>query len=137
MKFIEVCRIFSGKVDVDTLKSLLAELVEVFPKVAIMGTTTAGEIMGDTLLDENIVINVTMFEQTKVITKLVTKNDNLFEAGKQIGTTFTKDNPKALILFGCGLKNKRTIDATELLRSLKNELPDTIIAGGQAGDRVH
>lgn len=127
-------QVFSGNSDFNTLKLLLLDLTDVFPNIAILGTTTSGEIMGDRLLEENIVINVTMFEQTKVITQLITQNDNLFEAGKDIGTRFAQYNPKALILFGCGLKNKRTIDGTELLHSLKKELPDTIIAGGQAGD---
>ena len=127
-------QVFSGKTALNTLQLLLSDLIEVFPDIAIIGTTTSGEIVGDTLLEQNIVINITMFEQTKVITHLITQNDNLFEAGKEIGTSFSKYNPKALILFGCGLKNKRTIDGTDLLDSLKEELPNTIISGGQAGD---
>ena len=127
-------QVFSGSSDLNILKLLLSDLTDVFPNISIIGTTTSGEIMDDELLEENIVINVTMFEQTQVYTQLITQNDNLFDAGKEIGTSFSKYNPKALILFGCGLKDKRTIGGTELLTSLKKELPDTVIAGGQAGD---
>jgi diguanylate cyclase (GGDEF)-like protein len=127
-------QVFSGQVTPAAIETLLNDLRTVFPNVPILGTTTGGEILNEQVLEYSIVINISLFEHTTVRTLLVDNNDDLTATGEAIGDGLKTFQPAALILFGCGLKNRRTIDATSLLSTIYEKLPQTIIAGAQAGD---
>ncbi|RLA19999.1 MAG: hypothetical protein DRQ62_11155, partial [Gammaproteobacteria bacterium] len=127
-------QVFSGIIEKVVIEALLKELKETFPHTPIIGTTTAGEILNSTLLEKTIVISISTFQCTTVRTILESNNDNLSVTGNNIGEKFKDTPPAALILFGCGLKNKRTIDATALLSAIYTNLPNVIVAGAQAGD---
>ena len=127
-------QVFSGLIERDKIELILDDLKSCFPNIPIIGTTTAGEIMGSDVMDESVIINICFFESTRVNTTLVTHNHDLVATANEISASFSNSNPKAIILFGCGLKDKRTIDATILLSTLYSKFPETIIAGAQAGD---
>lgn len=54
---------------------------------------------------------------------LIGQNDDLAAAGQQIGKTFAKNGPNAVIVFGCGLKGGRTLNGQPLLTITKAEGP--------------
>ena len=125
-------QVFSGQIDPLFIQQLLDELADVFPRVAVIGTTTAGEIFDQSATDQEVIINICQFESTQVQSSLLSHNDDLTQCAQLIAQQHHA--PDALIVFGCGLKEKRTIDATPLLNGLRELMPTTVIAGGHAGD---
>lgn len=127
-------QVFSGVQDTDVIKKCLHDIKAIVPDVSIIGLTTAGEIVDGESRENSINVNVTIFEHTTVKSVLITQNDDLVLAGQTIGETLRTDQTKAVIVLGCGLKDKRTINAQAMLTALQDVVPETIIAGGQAGD---
>ena len=54
--------------------------------------------------------------------------------GKSLVRDLAVTKPQVAIVFSSSLKDGRTIDVSPILNALYQELPQTIIAGGQAGD---
>ena len=127
-------QVYSGVLDQHRVKELHQQLTEHFPDVAIIGASTAGEIMDACSLDEQILINISLFENSIVRAHLVTHNEDPVVTGHDIASALCRQDTKALILFGCGLKNKHTINGGPLLEAIQAKCPKVIIAGGQAGD---
>ena len=127
-------QVFSGQTEKLHIETLLKDLKDVFPGVAVIGVTTAGEIVDGRVQEHSIIINITTFETTTVRSTLVHYHDELWVAGKEIANTLRSTEPKGIILFGTSLVNGRTLDATALLNSIQNSLPGVIIGGAQAGD---
>ena len=127
-------QVFSGVLDQPLIHGLISEFNELFPGVSMIGTSTAGEIMNAESLEQTVVINFTLFAHSRVRSVLVTRNDDLTAAGRQIGDVLDQDDVKAAVVFGCGLKAGKTINGEPLLRAIQSELPGVVIAGGQAGD---
>lgn len=127
-------QVFSGYIQKTQIEQLLHELKDVFPKTAIIGTTTAGEILDGRVAENTVVVNISFFDSTAVKTTLVDRYDDLVVAGKTLAMNLASSAPKAIILFGCSIKDGFKIDATPMLAALYEALPQTIISGGQAGD---
>jgi hypothetical protein len=87
-------QVFSGVTDEPTISKLIRELGQVFPAAPVLGTTTAGEIVDGVSLERTITINVTRFESTRVRTALVTQNEDLLSAGRQLGSSLRTDAAK-------------------------------------------
>ncbi len=131
LAFIQV---FSGILDQDRIRVLQGDLKEIFPGVPVIGTSTAGEIRDGVVEEGSIVVNISVMQASTARSAMITQNDDLDAAGRQLGRELTDAAPKAVIVFGCGLKNRRTIDASPLLAALGETLPGVVIAGAQAGD---
>lgn len=127
-------QVFSGHIQKAQIEQLLHELKDVFPDVPVLGTTTAGEILDDQVKENTVVINFSFFETTTVRTTFVDQYDDLWAAGKILAHRLNPANPKAIILFGCSIKNGHKIDASPVLSTLYDSFPEAVIAGGQAGD---
>lgn len=127
-------QVFCGKPDEEYISNLLGELQTEFPDVSIVGTTTAGEIMGGESLDECTIISITAFNDTEVSSKLLTQNEDLETGGATLAECKDKESIRLAILFGCGIKNGGAINGEPLLESFQQNCPNTIIVGGQAGD---
>ncbi len=127
-------QVFSGVQDTAVIQACLETIKDALPGASIIGVTTAGEIVDGKSLDGTININVTRFEHTKVKSVLIEENSDLALAGKTIGERLKTDRLKAVIVLGCGIKDGHTINAQAMLSALQKEIPDVIIAGGQAGD---
>ena len=127
-------QVFCGVPDTKVAENLIEEIRSSFPGTAIIGTSTAGEIMDGQALDEEIIVSFSFFSHTRVRTTLITRNDDLAQAGKDIATSVKQEDTKALILFGCGLKEGKLINGTPLLADIHSRMPGVVIAGAQAGD---
>jgi len=127
-------QVFSGELDQAVIGQLLVDLRDLFPGVAVVGTSTAGEIVDAESVENSILVNFTLFERSRVKSALVTQNNDLDRAGRELAKALKQDHTQALIVLGCGLKNKYTINGEPLLRALHDEMGDVILAGGQAGD---
>lgn len=125
---------FCGVPTEEYLAELLASLVGTFPDAAIIGTTTAGEIINDASLDQTTVISFTRFDSTHVRSALALQNEDLFHAGQQLGSEVGRPDTKLAILFGCGIKNGGAINGEPLLAGFQEACPGVMVAGAQAGD---
>ncbi|MEM9906679.1 MAG: diguanylate cyclase [Cyanobacteria bacterium P01_D01_bin.44] len=127
-------QVFSGQIKKAQIERLLHELKDAFQEAAIIGTTTAGEILDGQVEENTVVVNLSFFDSTTVRTTLVDQYDDLWSAGKTLAHALAPADPKAIILFGCSIKDGYKIDASPVLAALYDTLPQAIIAGGQAGD---
>ncbi len=127
-------QVFSGKPDLADIEEVLEDITTTYPGVPVIGTTTAGEIMDGNVSDGKIIISFLLFNDTAVQSIFINQNDDLALAGRTIGEAFASLDPRAVIVFGCGIKDKRTIDGSPLIAELQRKLPQTVLAGAQAGD---
>jgi len=127
-------QVFSGRIGRSDVESILDNVRAVFPGTPLIGTTTAGEIINGAITDERVVISFSFFEHTTVRSTLVDGNDHLLATGRAVAAALAPHDPKAVILFGSGLKAQRTIDTSPLLAEVHRIMPAAVVAGGQAGD---
>lgn len=127
-------QVFCGILDKKRVAQLLEDTGELFPGAALIGTSTAGEIWNVTCLEQTILVNISLFTHTTVKSVLVAQNDNLVTAGEDISIDAFQLGMKAIIVFGCGLKDGKMINGEPLLTTLEQELKGVVIAGGHAGD---
>lgn len=126
-------QVFCGISDMDTVNHLRSLLCTLFPGSAVIGASSAGEILNANVIEKSIVISFTAFKKTRVVSALVTQNDYLKAGGKDMGIALNDNKPKAVIVFGCGLKDGNYVNALPFLKSLNGKLDNVVIAGGQAG----
>lgn len=104
-----------------------------FPKAAIVGCSTAGEIGGQGVHDGTCVITAVSFDRTTaaaVSTQLGSMADSL-AAGERLAGELPKAGLCAVMVFGTGVR----INGSALVRGLQAALPDTVkISGGLAAD---
>jgi len=127
-------QVFSGELDDEKIRRTVDRLGSMFPGATVLGTTTAGEIAKGQSLELSVVISITCFSEATIRCALVTQNDDLAAAGEQLAAELAQPEIKAIIAFGCGIKDKRTIFSEAMLEALHARIPEAVIAGGQAGD---
>lgn len=119
----------------DIINNLLPflELKSFYRKSKIIGCSTSGEIYGQYLYDQSIVVAVIHFDKTKIQLARadITANENSFTAGSKIVRQLEDDQLKGILVFSDGTN----VNGTELvsgLNTLKNK--DVVVTGGLAGD---
>ncbi|MAD46483.1 MAG: hypothetical protein CMI02_11270 [Oceanospirillaceae bacterium] len=123
-------QIFSGDTSTDRLHSVLAELQQLLPTFTVIGTSTSGEIDGDHLLEQSLLISFSCFEHSQCAVRFST--DTGFQAGKTLGTELRHSNAKLVIAFGNGLDQ----DPAQFLSGLATSAPQLCVAGGSAADNA-
>jgi hypothetical protein len=126
--------VFCGVPNEGYITDLIDALTEVFPEGAILGTTTAGEIMDGGALEQQTVITFTRFEKTWVSSGLVDGGDDLYDAGRQLAAKTIHADTQVAIVFGCGIKDGGAVNGEPLLAGFHDTHPQVMIAGAQAGD---
>ena len=85
-------QVFSGQVGKTQIERLLSELTEIFPNTPIIGTTTAGEILGHKVAENSVVINISFFDSTTISTTLVDYEHELWLMGKSLARDLVGGN---------------------------------------------
>ena len=123
-------QVFSGYVD----RYFLEELVEFFnkqlPNAKVIGSTTDGEIIESSILEQSIVLSFSIFNGTNLETYCIDLDDNAFQVGAKIAQMSVKDNTKAVIIFADGLRT----NGERFLEGFGSVTNKVLIAGGLAGD---
>lgn len=122
-------QIFSGDLNKSKIIEIIKTIKSSLPNIKIIGSTTDGEIIDGKVTEKKIILSFSIFENTKIETKLFEKKENSFDLGQKIAYTLVKENTKALICFADGLN----INGEELLNGI-NSVSSIIVAGGLAGD---
>lgn len=126
-------QIFSGILDPDIIDSVVKTILEKLPESVIIGTTTGGEILNGKMLDENIVLSLSLFDQT-ALKSIHLAGDDSESMGKEIADSIVDDDTKCVIMFADGLK----CNGDAILRGFnKVSSKDIIVAGGMSGDNYH
>lgn len=108
-------------------------LAEHFPGVPFVGSSTAGEIIGNQVFDDSIVITAIELERSSICLhyQSFTHGDNSFDLGASLAQRFDRQGLKLLFVLSEGLN----INGTQLVKGLQSILGDDIpITGGLAGD---
>jgi len=115
-------------VDSDPISDLLTS----FPRSAMIGCSTAGEIVGDELVTDGVVVAVAKFESSDVrsVSAQITA-DGSYDAGDRLGSQLNAPDLRAVVVVSEGLD----VNGSELVRGLVAALPPgTLITGGLAAD---
>ena len=107
-----------------------AQLKTYFPAAEIVGCSSSGNIHGNTISDEDIIIAAISFSSTKILvkSKLIENGEDVVSTVTQLAQQFTDTKLKHLFVLSDGL----FVSGTELTQTL-NTL-DIPVTGGLAGD---
>lgn len=125
--------IFFGGSTEDFANNRYKELAEKFSTAQIIGCTTAGEIIGDEVLEDGASAVAIQFEKTefKGSALTITNTDESYKAGLEIGNQLKTDDLKVLFVLSDG----NIVNGDELVKGLREVVSDEVsITGGLAGD---
>jgi len=124
-------QIFTSVNNQEYILYLRDEVLSFLPNAKIIGTTTNGEISMNGSLTHSTVISVSVFEQTKIVTTLVSTKTNSFDNGKELIETLEQQKSlKLLVTFTDGLNT----NGEEYLKGIASVNNKIVVAGGMAGD---
>jgi hypothetical protein len=113
--------------------SVFNHLKSIFPNANIISASTSGEILGDSLYDETVVVTAIEFEKTpiKTVDTNFTDHPNSFEVGKYLMRKLLADDLTAVLVISDG----SYINGSELVSGLNENKPTHVsVTGGLAGD---
>ena len=114
-------------------REAFAAIRQAFPTALIVGCSSAGEIHGDSVSDETLVVTALHFEQTALRLASVAIDDALesFSAGQSMADALNGDGLTHVLVFSDGL----CVNGSELVRGFRSRLPAGVeLTGGMAGD---
>jgi hypothetical protein len=104
-----------------------------FPKALFFGCSTAGEILGTSVSDEQIVATAVHFDRTTLHSaqvRIATGEDS-FETGRRLAQSI----PQAGLRHAFVLSDGLNVNGSELVRGLTSAVPsDVTVTGGLSGD---
>ncbi len=116
-----------------TQPEILRDLAKHYPQSKMIGCSTAGEILANSIYDESISVVVARFDKTQLeITEAeVTSPDHSFDSGCEIRKTLNKPGLRSIFVLSDGL----LVNGSELVDGLNQGIDSEVsIAGGLAGD---
>ena len=123
--------VYSGVIDTRVNKKVLDQILDELPNAKIIGCTTAGEIMNNEVLADQIVISISLFEKTTIKLGFVKPGSNKSMVA-QLADNLISTNTKGLLLFPIIFKGNINVDG--FVKSLFTSFPELPVFGGGAGD---
>ncbi len=108
-------------------------LKDKFPSADIISASTSGEIIGDNLFDDTVVVTAIEFEKTviKAVSTNFSDHNNSFEVGKHLMQELLANDLRSVFVISEG----SFINGSELVSGLNENKPEKVsITGGLAGD---
>ena len=96
-------QIFSSELNLGILEKVLSEILEVIPQAKIIGATTDGEILGDAVTTDKIVVSVTAFKNAVLDVAMQQECDDSYFCGRELAKKLVSENTKVMIMFSEGL----------------------------------
>ena len=116
-----------------TRHDLMIELAAAYPRSAMIGCSTAGEIDQTRIRDESITVAVVRFERTRVRqaeARMVSAEDS-YGAGARIAAELLSPELRGVLVLSPGTN----VNGRELVKGLNGRLPEhVVVTGGLAGD---
>ena len=122
-----------GAADVADDARPLAELARAFPRSQVLGCSTSGNILGEHVTDDGLVVAVARFEHTdlaRAIATIANAGESL-AAGRSIAEQLVRPGLRAVFVCSDGLG----VNGSDLVRGIvANVGPGVRVTGGLAGD---
>ncbi|MBC8768138.1 FIST C-terminal domain-containing protein [Arenibacter sp. BSSL-BM3] len=129
----EVFFLFASPSFVGT-EEFVGKLAHKYENAILIGCSTAGEILGNEVLDSTIALTAVRFEKTKIRIEevdLVSYNLDSFTAGKALSNKLIGTDLRHIFVLSDGL----IVNGAELVKGLHTDLDKAVsITGGLAGD---
>lgn len=119
-------QIFCGK-DKSTLEKVIEKLKSNLPQAVCIAASSDGEILNDEVLTKDIIISISVFENTTLKATSST-NPSSYQRGIELAFNLIQENTKLLILF----TNTNETNSEEFLRGVESVNKDIIVCGGIA-----
>ncbi len=109
----------------------------VFPRAAVAGCSTAGEITREGVLEDHVVLTALKFQHPafRVVTAPLDRMEDSLDAGRRLGkglaSPFEGQSLHSVLLFGQGVR----VNGSALIQGLADQIgPEVSISGALAGD---
>ena len=122
-----------GAPEVITKPEIYAHLKATYPKADVVFSSTAGEIINDSVYDNSAVVTAIQFEKTKVkcVKTNISKHSNSFETGNFLMKQLAGEDLNCIFAISDGA----FINGSELVDGFNNDNPHNVpVTGGLAGD---
>jgi hypothetical protein len=111
-----------------------ADLRAAYPTSVILGCSSAGEILGDAVLDEGLAVAVTRFDEVRLsVASACVDEGTPYQLGKSVGAELRLVDPdlSSVLVLSDGL----AVNGSRLVQGLTSAIgPEVILTGGLAGD---
>jgi hypothetical protein len=124
-----------GGADVAGMRPALETLVSTYPSAAIVGCSTAGEIAGDAVSDNSLVVAIARFASTRiaVVNEPVPEPRLSYDVGLALGKRLSDMEPDLALAFA--LSDGLGVNGSPLVAGMVDGTAgDVVITGGLAGD---
>ena len=114
-------------------EAMAADLSDAFNQADIVGCTTSGEIFGDEVYDDTLVLTAIDFSNTqvRVVSENCNKHCDSSAVAKALAQQLPSENLRAVLVISDG----QLVNGSELVAGLKQQLPASVLfSGGLAGD---
>ncbi len=108
-------------------------LLDAYPQSCVIGCSTAGEIIDDSVFDHSIIVAIMKFKETPIKQACfeVNSSDDSFEVGKSLAESLKQEDLRGVFLISDGLN----VNGSELIKGVNHILPENVtVTGGLAGD---
>lgn len=122
-----------GSPDLDRAGPVIGALADRFPSAALIGCSTAGEILDDAIVDDTVSGAIVGFSSTRLAatSAAVDRPDASFPAGRSIAEALAAPDLRSVLVLSDGLG----VNGSELVRGINSTLPpETVVTGGLAAD---
>jgi signal transduction histidine kinase len=117
-------QVFCGKNEI-TYKSTINVLLKELPTAICIGASTNGEISNDKISVGHIVISISVFKNTKILSAYSQKK-SCFEKGSDLAKQLVSKNTKVIILFA----DIQCTNSEVLLKGIQSINKNIVISGG-------
>lgn len=111
----------------------IAQLRQAYPQAIVMGCSTAGEIVGEQVIEAGVSAVAVTFEHTRLQTARVAlaHADDSYSAGQQLAQSLPVEGLRHVFVLSEGLQ----VNGSTLVRGLVDQLPEGVaVTGGLSGD---
>lgn len=108
-------------------------LKQKYPQSLIAGCSTAGEILGDEVLDDALVVSISRFDSTqlRLFTTPSVAMEASYNAGEEVAKNLSADDLSGVLVLADGLN----VNGTDLVKGINAGVTEgVIVTGGLAGD---
>jgi hypothetical protein len=114
-------------------KNIFDEIKASYPKASVVGCSSAGEVLGNKVLDDSLVTTAIQFEHSsaKLFTAKINDFANSIEAGEYLANLIDKEDLKHVVVLSDGLQ----VNGSQLVEGMGRHLTVGVgPTGGLAGD---
>jgi signal transduction histidine kinase len=124
---------FSGIAKKELMQEIATTLHSNLPLAHVIGTTTDGEIQGENVTNDQIIISASVFHKSKLNSNFSLHIENSYALGEDLVTKLKADDIKVMICFTTGL----SINGETFLEGVNTlSKGKFIVSGGMAGDNA-